>query len=118
MPHSLQPAIQFCNFPCTDPFAQAKEQDLPPPRSTIPPDTNTDPFNQTTPAVQPLRKRSSSSAVDHTGDNLQSPAYTINNQAGSGALSDRTAYVDALHANGLVEYDTRKSKHSIVGSFL
>ncbi len=35
-----------------------------------------------------LRKR-----VDHTGDDLLNPPYQIQNDAGIGVLSDRTAYV-------------------------
>ena len=72
--------LQFCNYPCTDPFEQAREQNLPPPRSSSPPPPDT--------PILKLQKR-----VDHTGDNLQDPLYHIQNDAGSGALSDRTAYV-------------------------
>ena len=82
--------LQFCNYPCTDPFAQAQEQDLPPARITSPPDPNAPILGQTT-----LQKR-----VDHSGDDLQNPPYTIDNQAGSGALSDKTAYV-SLHEWGM-----------------
>ena len=35
------------------------------------------------------------------------PPYAIGNKA-SGGLSDRTAYTDTVHHNGLVEYDTRQ----------
>ncbi|CAL1703163.1 unnamed protein product [Somion occarium] len=95
----------FCNYPCTDPFQQAKEQDLPPPRTSLPPDPHAPIFNQTQGQTQTTlslnRKR-----VNHSGEDLQNPPYAIANAAGSGALSDRTAYVDAKHANGLMEYDT------------
>jgi alpha-glucosidase len=38
--------------------------------------------------------------------NLQRPPYAIKNDLPR--LSDRTAPVDAVHANGLLEYDTRE----------
>ncbi|EKM56094.1 glycoside hydrolase family 31 protein [Phanerochaete carnosa HHB-10118-sp] len=94
----------FCNYPCTDPFEQAQEQDLPPARTSSPPDPNAP-----MPWGSQKRKR-----VDHSGDDLQNPLYAIQNDAGSGALSDRTAYVDAKHANGLVEYDT----HNLYGTMM
>ncbi|GJE88081.1 glycoside hydrolase family 31 protein [Phanerochaete sordida] len=94
----------FCNYPCTDPFDQAREQDLPPNRTTLPPSPNAP-----MPWGSQKRKR-----VDHSGDNLQNPPYAIQNDAGSGALSDRTAYVDAKHANGLIEYDT----HNLYGTMM
>ncbi|CDO71936.1 Glycoside Hydrolase Family 31 protein [Trametes cinnabarina] len=94
----------FCNYPCSDPFEQAREQDLPPARSTLPPDPATPIFGQTT-----LQKR-----VDHSHDDVQNPPYHIANFAGSGALSDKTAYTDAIHANGLIEYDT----HNLYGTMM
>ncbi|KAI0657124.1 alpha-glucosidase [Cubamyces menziesii] len=94
----------FCNYPCTDPFEQAREQDLPPARTTLPPDPNTPIFGNAA-----LSKR-----VDHSHDDVQNPPYAIANFAGSGALSDKTAYTDALHANGLIEYDT----HNLYGTMM
>lgn len=82
---------------------------MPPARTSSPPDPNAPIFGQSSTAQATLQKR-----VNHTGDNLQFPAYTIENAAGSGALSDRTAYVDATHANGLVEYDT----HNLYGTMM
>ncbi|KAJ3553318.1 hypothetical protein NM688_g3681 [Phlebia brevispora] len=101
----------FCNYPCTDPFEQAREQDLPPARDTPPPDPNAPIFGEASPSQRSLglRKR-----VDHAGDNLQDPPYHIQNDAGSGALSDRTAYVDAKSSNGLVMYDT----HNLYGTMM
>ncbi|KAH8100347.1 alpha-glucosidase [Cristinia sonorae] len=96
----------FCNFPCTDPFQQARDQALPPPRTAPVPDPNAPIFGQ---AQAPLQKR-----IDHSQDNLQSPPYTIQNAQGGGMLSDRTAYVDAVHANGLLEYDT----HNLYGTMM
>ncbi|KAH9923696.1 alpha-glucosidase [Epithele typhae] len=97
----------FCNYPCTDPFAQAQQQDLPPPRSTAPPPPDAPIFNQT--STTP-----SASRVDHASDNVQAPPYAIQNFAGAGALSDKTAYTDAMHANGLIEYDT----HNLYGTMM
>ncbi|KAI0761474.1 alpha-glucosidase [Trametes elegans] len=96
----------FCNYPCTDPFAQAEEQDLPPARATLPPDHDTPIFGN---AQSRNRKR-----VDHSHDDVQNPPYAIANAAGTGALSDKTAYTDAIHANGLIEYDT----HNIYGTMM
>ncbi|KAK7679584.1 hypothetical protein QCA50_017294 [Cerrena zonata] len=95
----------FCDYPCTDPFEQARQQNLPPPRSTLPPDPNALIFNQTA----ALRKRA---VIDHTGEDLQNPPYAI--EISTTALSDRTAYVDAKHANGLIEYDT----HNLYGTMM
>ncbi|KAI0648521.1 alpha-glucosidase [Trametes meyenii] len=94
----------FCNYPCTDPFEQAKEQDLPPARTTVPPDHDTPIFGNSQ-----HQKR-----VDHSHDDVQNPPYAIANFAGTGALSDKTAYTDAIHANGLIEYDT----HNIYGTMM
>jgi alpha-glucosidase len=100
--------IKFCVYPCTDPFEQAVEQSLPPARITPPPDKTTPPFAVSN-SSQLLTKRAPSFAYDHSGDNLFVPPYAIQNDAGGGNLSDRTVWVDSLHANGLIEYDTRKS---------
>ncbi|OBZ75819.1 putative alpha/beta-glucosidase agdC [Grifola frondosa] len=94
----------FCNYPCTDPFAQAVAMDLPPARTTSPPDPNTPIFTNATSAI--------SKRVDHSGDNVQDPPYAIANAAG--ALSNKTAYTDAKHANGLIEYDT----HNLYGTMM
>ncbi|KAH9857437.1 alpha-glucosidase [Lenzites betulinus] len=94
----------FCNYPCTDPFAQAIEQDLPPARATLPPPPDAPIFGNSQ-----LRKR-----VDHSKDDVQNPPYAIANAAGIGALSDKTAYTDAIHANGLIEYDT----HNLYGTMM
>ena len=99
----------FCNYPCTDPFEQAREQDLPPPRTSAPPDPDAPIFGQAPPS-----KRKRASAPDHSGDNVQSPPYAIANFAGAGPLSDKTAYTDAVHANGLIEYDT----HNLYGTMM
>ena len=45
----------FCNYPCTDPFAQAKQQTLPPPRTSPPPDPNV-PMRSLVEAVSAARR--------------------------------------------------------------
>ncbi|KAI0081490.1 alpha-glucosidase [Panus rudis PR-1116 ss-1] len=105
----------FCNYPCTDPFQQAKEQDLPPARLTPPPDPNAPIFNQTqAPSQSALSLAKRGPVPDHSGEDLQSPPYSIANAAGIGALSDKTANVESKHANGLVEYDT----HNLYGTMM
>ncbi|KAJ7592387.1 glycoside hydrolase family 31 protein [Mycena floridula] len=88
----------FCNLPCTDPFEQAKQQALPPPRSTLPPDPNAPIFQGS------LTKR----------DDLLNPPYAINNQAQGGELSSKTAWTNSTHANGLTEYDA----HNLYGTMM
>ncbi|KAG6915918.1 hypothetical protein DXG01_009248 [Tephrocybe rancida] len=88
----------FCNLPCTDPFQQAIQQQLPPPRHDPVPDPNTPIFVNSTQKT----KR----------DNILSPPYAIKNAAG--ALSSKTAFVDSKHANGLTEYDT----HNLYGTMM
>lgn len=58
--------------------------------------------------VPPLEDEES----DYEGINLQRPPYAINNDLPR--LSDRTAPVDAVHHNGLLEYDT----HNLYGSMM
>ena len=98
--------LQFCVFPCDDPFKQATEQNLPPPRSAPPPNPNTPIFlNSTGPSKRDdtlnpsnLRlKRGPYGFSVNSGsqlskrDNILIPPYAINNAAGP--LSSRTAYV-------------------------
>ncbi|KAF8191583.1 alpha-glucosidase [Mycena galopus ATCC 62051] len=92
----------FCDLPCNNPFEQAMEQVLPPPRST-PPDV---PLFVDTPQV---RRRSLGK-----GENLLTPQYAINNAAPGGNLSSKTAYTNTVHANNLTEYDT----HNLYGTMM
>ncbi|KAF8888302.1 glycoside hydrolase family 31 protein [Infundibulicybe gibba] len=85
----------FCNLPCDDPFQQAIEQALPPPRSSAPPNAQAPIF------VNTMTKR-----------DINNPPYAINNVAGN--LSSKTAFASAKHANGLVEYDT----HNLYGTMM
>lgn len=100
----LTNTLQFCEYPCTDPFQQAIDQQLPPNRTSPPPDKSIPPFttNQTH-----TKRTDQFAAIDHSRDNLFVPPYAIENHAGGGNLSDRTAWVDSLHSNGFIEYDTR-----------
>ncbi|KAJ7611672.1 alpha-glucosidase [Roridomyces roridus] len=66
----------FCDIPCTDPFQQAINQDLPPARTTAPPPPDAPIFGNPAP-----RKR-----------DLLVPQYSINNAAPGGNLSSKTAY--------------------------
>ncbi|GBE82887.1 Probable alpha/beta-glucosidase [Sparassis crispa] len=94
----------FCVYPCDDPFAQAEAQGLPPARTTVPPDPNTPIFGNET---YPIRKR-----ADTSGYNVLNPPYAIDNAAG--VLSNRTSYTNAVHSNGLIEYDT----HNLFGTMM
>ncbi|KXN83828.1 putative alpha/beta-glucosidase agdC [Leucoagaricus sp. SymC.cos] len=68
----------FCNSPCDDPFQQAVEQNLPPPRANPPPDPNAPIFGNAT--GNTLQKR----------DDVLNP-YAINNAAGP--FSSKTAFL-------------------------
>jgi len=68
------PHFQFCNLPCTDPFQQAVEQNLPPPRSQPPPAPNVPIFTH------------SSGVKKRDVDRL----YTINNAAPVITLTGKT----------------------------
>ncbi|KAF9554267.1 alpha-glucosidase [Agrocybe pediades] len=96
----------FCNLPCDDPFEQAVQMALPPPRANPPPDPNTPIFVNSTMIPSALTKR------DGDDSNLLNPPYAINNAAG--ALSSKTAFTNIEHANGLLEYDT----HNLYGTMM
>ncbi|KAK0210069.1 alpha-glucosidase [Desarmillaria ectypa] len=89
----------FCVLPCEDPYQQAKQQALPPPRTSSPPDHNT-PIFVNSASKRELTKR----------DALLTPPYAINNAAGE--LSSKTAWTNATSANGLSQYDT----HNLFGT--
>ncbi|KAJ6469014.1 alpha-glucosidase [Mycena vitilis] len=93
----------FCDLPCDNPFQQAVQQALPPPRSTAPPPPDA-PIFVNTPPVRRWSRR----------DNLLVPQYSINNAAPGGNLSSKTAYTDTVHANNLTEYNT----HNLYGTMM
>ncbi|EMD34263.1 glycoside hydrolase family 31 protein [Gelatoporia subvermispora B] len=97
----------FCSYPCTDPFEQAVQQDLPPARTSSPPNPTAPIFVSNTGSSEHLSKR-----VSHKGENLQFPPYEINNADGS--LSNKTSDTEAVHANGMVEYDV----HNLYGTMM
>ena len=86
----------FCTYPCDDPYKQAKDQNLPPKRNSPPP---SDALNDVK-SDKKIKKRQTNGGID-----LLDPPYSIGNPLPY--LSDRTAHTDVVHANGLVEYDTR-----------
>ncbi|KAF9009726.1 glycoside hydrolase family 31 protein [Cyathus striatus] len=92
----------FCDLPCDDPWAQAVQQDLPPPRTNPPPPPDAPIFVN----GKNLQRRD--------GLDLLDPPYKINNAAPGGQLSSKTASSNAKHANGLVEYDT----HNLYGTMM
>lgn len=110
----------FCSYPCSDPEAQAKEQQLPPVRLPVrdPPraipgfDTSTLKTRNavSTPEVMTaknkLAKRQDTSKI-----NLITPPYAVANQAPDG-LSDKTVHTNIVHYGGYVEYDT----HNLYGT--
>ncbi|KAF7353798.1 Glycoside hydrolase family 31 protein [Mycena venus] len=95
----------FCDLPCDNPFEQAVQQALPPPRSTAPPPPDAPIFVDT----PPVRRRSLGKR-----DDLLNPQYSINNAAPGGNLSSKTAYTDTVHANNLTEYNT----HNLYGTMM
>ncbi|PPQ96021.1 hypothetical protein CVT25_013883 [Psilocybe cyanescens] len=92
----------FCVYPCADPFAQAIEQSLPPPRRNPPPHADAPIFGNSSAELAQLSKR----------DDLLNPPYAINNAAG--VLSSKTANTDIKQYNGLTQYDT----HNLYGSMM
>lgn len=87
----------FCTYPCNDPAAQSIAQGLPPNRTTPPPPLSA-PFS--------LSKRA---ALANNSVDLLNPPYSID--VATNGLSDRSSYTDIVHANGLLEYDARKSPY-------
>ncbi|KAI0367995.1 hypothetical protein BV20DRAFT_1054381 [Pilatotrama ljubarskyi] len=91
--------------PLADLFEQAREQDLPPARSTLPPDPSAPFFGNSQ-----LQRR-----VDHGHDDVQKPPYTIANTAGRGHCQRRRPKsTDAIHTNSLIEHDT----HNLYGTMM
>jgi len=86
----------FCTYPCDDPYKQAKDQNLPPPRSGPPP---SDALYEVE-SDKKVKRRQTDGEID-----LLNPPYSIGNALPY--ISDRTAHTDVVHENGLIEYDTR-----------
>jgi len=127
----------FCAYPCTDPYAQAEEQHYPPTRTSAPPDPSAPIFQSSATATtvsasaQPSsisesikretnKRLTTRQPVHHprlqkrglSDQQIMNPPYNIANAAGQ--LSNRTAYVDAVHYNGLNMYDT----HNMYGTLM
>lgn len=83
-------SLQFCPYPCNDPWSIAREQDLPPARTTVPPDPNAPIFVNSSDSAA-VASSALDRRVDHKGDDVLEPPYAIQNAAG--ALSDLTAWV-------------------------
>ncbi|KZS89841.1 alpha-glucosidase [Sistotremastrum niveocremeum HHB9708] len=95
----------FCSYPCLDPYAKARQRNFPPPRLTPPPKPDTPIFTP------------DNTFTAQYGNNLErrsilDPPYEPFNAAGP--LSERTAHVNVVHQNGLVEYDT----HNLYGTMM
>ena len=110
----MNEAANFCEYPCANPAAFAEENDFPPERLPVRP-SSPRPLPGFPPAFQPasptsLRvKRQPLEMSEWPERDLLDPAYMLDNAAGS--LSNRTIHTDAVHANGLVEYDV----HNLYG---
>lgn len=117
----------FCEFPCTDPYGSAKQQNLPPPRDTPAPAPDTpifvDPRSETSLVSRTVRTSQHSAFLakrQDSGEDLRAqgndlllvPPYAIANTVG--ALSSRTTYTNVVHAHNLTEYDT----HNLYGSMM
>jgi alpha-glucosidase len=95
----------FCTYPCADPYAEAINQGLPPRRTSSPPQSTLPlPIDSSAaPVVANLIRRDT---LGSNYSNVITPPYAIANAAGN--LSDRTAFTNVVHSNGLIEYDTRE----------
>ncbi|KAG8921287.1 hypothetical protein FRC02_000326 [Tulasnella sp. 418] len=132
----MNEVANFCDFPCPDPLQVAIDRNMPPPRPRDPPAKDTHIFPQqrniyptvgvlnppsaigsrfpSTPIVDILDPRyvkgnvfSSQPTVD-----VLNPPYSIANAYST--LSSKTAAVNIIHQNGLVEYDT----HNLYGTMM
>ncbi|KAH8830750.1 glycoside hydrolase family 31 protein [Flagelloscypha sp. PMI_526] len=108
----VQEPANFCDLPCTDPAAQAKSQNLPPPRTNPPPDPNAPIFQNSTSSVNPRGFKINGRA--DPDQNILNPPYRINNAAPTGNLSSKTAWVDAVYKNGVNLYDG----HNLYGTLM
>ncbi|KAI9452984.1 galactose mutarotase-like domain-containing protein, partial [Lactarius psammicola] len=78
--------------------ASAAAQNLPPPRTSPPPNQN---------AVIFAKTHAKRASPGHAGEDLLHPPYSfLSNASVSPSLSFETTSTDSVHANGLVEYDT------------
>jgi alpha-glucosidase len=87
----------FCIYPCDDPYEQARRRNLPPPRK------GSSPSDDALHKVKDEKKTEKGQKGRDVG--MLNPPYAIGNALPY--ISDRTAHTDVVHANGLLEYDTR-----------
>jgi alpha-glucosidase len=66
------------------------------------------------PHVTVQKRQAGNEGVGLPGRDLLYPAYHIENDAGTGVLSDRTIRTDLIHAGGYAEYDT----HNLYGAMM
>ncbi|KIM29882.1 glycoside hydrolase family 31 protein [Serendipita vermifera MAFF 305830] len=91
----------FCTYPCADPYAEAVSQNMPPNRTTPPPSATSQ-----LPIPLALAKRANNYS------DVLNPPYAIGNV--NAHLSDKTAFTNVVHANGMIEYDV----HNIYGTMM
>ncbi|KZW01941.1 glycoside hydrolase family 31 protein [Exidia glandulosa HHB12029] len=122
----MNEAASFCPYPC-DPEATAASGGFPPNRTTPPPDPNAPIFTDVKRSAMPLPEsvytdveivEREDVSIDarapaiNASLNYLEPPYAIANAAG--ALSASTVYTDAVHSNGLIEYDV----HNLYGTMM
>lgn len=88
-------------------WQQEKDQNLPPNRTTAAPDHDTPIFGNDANSTI-----SANVSISLRRRDIMDPPYKIDNQQGE--LSAKTAYANAKHANGLVEYNT----HNLFGAMM
>ncbi|EXJ66764.1 alpha/beta-glucosidase agdC [Cladophialophora psammophila CBS 110553] len=112
----MNEASNFCNYPCSNPSAFAKENGFPPKPAALrngpaialpgfPPDFQP-------PSNTKRQAPNTGDMLGLPGRKLINPPYMIQNAAGS--LSNKTLNTDLVHYNGLVEYDT----HNLYGTMM
>ncbi|KAL2829212.1 glycosyl hydrolases family 31-domain-containing protein [Aspergillus cavernicola] len=123
----MNEAANFCDWPCSDPVAFAKANNLPPDPPSARPNPSSLPgfpevfqpgnrnkrrIKQSPRQGQGKYKYEDGKKLGIQGRDLIDPPYTIANAAGS--LSNKTINTDLIHANGLAEYDT----HNLYGTMM
>lgn len=115
----MNEAANFCDFPCSDPYAFAEQGNQPPDPPPVRPNSGRpipgfpDSFQPDSPPGRMMAKRQATGTkLGLPGRDLLNPPYQINNAAGS--LSNKTVSTDVIHYNGLAEYDT----HNLYGTMM
>ncbi|KAI5776670.1 glycosyl hydrolases family 31-domain-containing protein [Geopyxis carbonaria] len=105
----------FCDWPCADPEAIAKEQDMPPKRAAVrtaprPIEGFPETYNTKSKRGVEVPEIYTTKAKRGEVDPLIDPPYDIANEVGG--LSDKTVHTDIVHYDGHVEYDV----HNLYGT--